>query len=205
MTALSIAKGIGGFIDASNKAKQQEAYYLQNRINSAQARDLQIQGLQKRAVQISDQYSQKKQDLVIAALKREGTMITASGESGLAGQTEAIKLSQAESDKLKGLDIYTRQVNAIFDDIEVQKLGLNAQMLQRIRSVQRGVQPSLGMAILGAASSAISSEIEIGDQADSIFSNIFGGGDKLGSQTAAFTPVTYNPSSVWLNAGSSVL
>jgi len=205
MTALSIAKGIGGFIDASNKAKQQEAYYLQNRINSAQARDLQIQGLQKRAVQISDQYSQKKQDLVIAALKREGTMITASGESGLAGQTEAIKLSQAESDKLKGLDIYTKQVNAIFDDIEVQKLGLNAQMLQRIRSVQRGVQPSLGMAILGAASSAISSEIEIGDQADSIFSNIFGGGDKLGSQTAAFTPVTYNPSSVWLNAGSSVL
>jgi hypothetical protein len=195
MTALSIAKGIGGFIDASNKAKQQEAYYLQNRINSAQARDLQIQGLQKRAVQISDQYSQKKQDLIIAALKREGTMIVASGESGLAGQTEAIKLSQAESDKLRGLDIYTKQVNAIFDDIEVQKLGLNAQMLERIRSVQRGVQPSLGMAILGAASSAISSEIEIGDQADSIFSNIFGsGGDKLGSQTSPFIPVTNNPS-----------
>ncbi len=205
MTALSIAKGIGGFIDASNKAKQQEAYYLQNRINSAQARDLQIQGLQKRAVQISDQYSQKKQDLVIAALKREGTMITASGESGLAGQTEAIKLSQAESDKLKGLDIYTQQVNAIFDDIEVQKLGLNAQMLQRIRSVQRGVQPSLGMAILNTASSAIATEIEFGGKTDNIFSNIFGGGDKLGSQTAAFTPVTYNPSSVWLNAASSVL
>jgi len=195
MTALSIAQGVAGFIDASNKAKQQEAYYLQNRINAAQARDLQIQGLQKRAVQFSDQYSQKKQDLVIAALKREGTMITASGESGLAGQTEAIKLSQAESDKLKGLDIYSQQIDAIFDDIEVQKLGLNAQMLQRIRSVQRGVQPSLGMAILGMASSAISSEIKMGKQADSIFSNIFGsGGDKLGSQTSPFIPVTNNPS-----------
>ena len=195
MTALSIAKGIGGFIDASNKAKQQEAYYLQNRINSAQARDLQIQGLQKRAVQISDQYSQKKQDLAIAALKREGTMITASGESGLAGQTEAIKLSQAESDKLKGLDIYTRQVNAIFDDIEIQKLGLNAQMLERIRSVQRGVKPNLGMAILGMASSAISSEIKMGKEADTIFGNIFGsGGDKLGSQTSPFIPVTNNTS-----------
>ena len=195
LTALSIAQGIGGFIDASNKAKQQEAYYLQNRINSAQARDLQIQGLQKRAVQFSDQYSQKKQDLVIAALKREGTMITASGESGLAGQTEAIKLSQAESDKLKGLDIYSQQIDAIFSDIEVQKLGLNAQMLQRIRSVQRGVKPNLGMAILGMASSVISSEIKMGKQADSIFSNIFGsGGDKLGSQTSPFIPVTNNPS-----------
>ena len=116
MTALSVAKGIGGFIDASNKAKQQEAYYQQNRINAAQARDLQIQGLQKRAVQFSDQYSQKKQDLAIAALKREGTMITAGGESGLAGQTEAIKLSQAESDKLKGLDVYNQQIDAIFRD-----------------------------------------------------------------------------------------
>jgi hypothetical protein len=200
MTALSVAQGIGGFIDASNKARQQEAYYQQNRINAAQARDLQIQGLQKRAVQISEQYSQKKQDLAIAALKREGAMITASGESGLAGQTEAIKLSQAESDKLKGLDTFSQQANALFDDIEVQKLGLNAQMLQRIRSVQRGVKPSLGMAVLSTASSAIAAEIDYGD------SNIFGlGGDSLGSQTAAFTPVTYNPSSAWLNAGSNQL
>lgn len=205
LTALSIAQGIGGFIDASNKAKQQEAYYQQNRINAAQARDLQIQGLQKRAVQISEQYSQKKQDLAIAALKREGAMITASGESGLAGQTEAIKLSQAESDKLKGLDTLSQQANALFDDIEVQKLGLNAQMLQRIRSVSRGVKPSLGMAILNTASSAIAAEIEFGGKTDNIFGGIFSGGDKLGSQTAAFTPVTYNPSSAWLNAGSNQL
>ena len=203
MTALSIAKGMAGFIDASNKAKQQEAYYLQNRINAAQARDLQIQGLQKRAVQFSDQYSQKKQDLVIAALKREGTMITASGESGLAGQTEAIKLSQAESDKLKGLDIYSQQIDAIFDDIEIQKLGLNAQMLERIRSVQRGVKPNLGMAILGMASSAISSEIKMGKEADTIFSNIFGGGDKLGSQTTAFSPV--GSTSSWISAGEEIV
>lgn len=195
LTALSIAQGIGGFIDASNKAKQQEAYYQQNRINAAQARDLQIQGLQKRAVQFSDQYSQKKQDLVIAALKREGTMITASGESGLAGQIENIKLSQAESDKLKGLDIYSQQIDAIFDDIEIQKLGLNAQMLERIRSVQRGVKPSLGMAILNTASSAIAAEIEFGGKTDNIFGNIFGsGGDKLGSQTSPFIPVTNNTS-----------
>jgi len=203
MTALSVAKGIGGFIDASNKAKQQEAYYQQNRINAAQARDLQIQGLQKRAVQFSDQYSQKKQDLAIAALKREGTMITAGGESGLAGQTEAIKLSQAESDKLKGLDVYNQQIDAIFSDIEVQKLGLNAQMLQRIRSVQRGVKPSLGMAILNTASSAIAAEIEFGGQTDNIFSNIFGGGDKLGSQTAAFSPV--GPTSSWISAGEEIV
>ena len=130
-------------------------------------------------------------------------MITASGESGLAGQTEAIKLSQAESDKLKGLDIYSQQIDAIFDDIEIQKLGLNAQMLERIRSVQRGVQPNLGMAILGMASSAISSEIKMGKQADTIFGNIFGGGDKLGSQTSAFSPV--GPTSSWISAGEEIV
>jgi hypothetical protein len=192
MAALAIAQGIASFADESNKAKQQEAYYQQNRINAAQARDMQIQGLQKQAIQYSNLYSQKKQDLAIAALKREGTMVTTGGESGLAGQTEGVKLSQAEADKLKGLDVYTQQVNAIFDDIEMQKLGLNSQMLQRIRSVQRGVKPSLGMAVLSTASSAIAGEMQFGKQADAYVGNIFGaGGDNLGSKTAAWP----NPSS----------
>ena len=190
MAALAIAQGVASFADASNKAKQEEAYYQQNRINAAQARDMQIQGLQKQAIQYSNLYSQKKQDLAIAALKREGTMVTTGGESGLAGQTEGVKLSQAEADKLKGLDVYTQQVNAIFDDIEMQKLGLNSQMLQRIRSVKRGVKPSLGMAVLSTASSAIAGEMQFGKQADAYVGNIFGaGGDNLGSKTAAFPPI----------------
>ena len=190
MAALAIAQGVASYADGVNKANQEEAYYQQNRINAAQARDMQIQGLQKQAIQYSNLYSQKKQDLAIAALKREGTTVTASGESGFAGQTEGIKLSQAEADKLKGLDVYNQQVNAIFDDIEMQKLGLNSQMLQRIRSVKRGVKPSLGMAVLSTASSAIAGEMQFGKQADAYVGNIFGaGGDNLGSKTSAFPPV----------------
>ena len=190
MAALAIAQGVASYADGVNKANQEEAYYQQNRINAAQARDMQIQGLQKQAIQYSNLYSQKKQDLAIAALKREGTTVTASGESGFAGQTEAIKLSQAEADKLKGLDVYNQQVNAIFDDIEMQKLGLNSQMLQRIRSVKRGVKPSLGIAVLSTASSAIAGEMQFGKQADAYVGNIFGaGGDNLGSKTSAFPPV----------------
>ena len=181
MTALAVAQGVASFADASNKAKQQEAYYQQNRINAAQARDMQIQGLQKQAIQYSEQYSQKKQDLAIAALKREGTTVTASGESGFAGQTEAIKLSQAESDKLKGLDVYNQQVNAIFDNIEMEKLGLNSNMMNQIRSVQRGVKPSLGMAVLSTASAAMAADAKFGE-------GIFGGGDKLGTNTNPFPP-----------------
>lgn len=181
MTALAVAQGVASFADASNKAKQQEAYYQQNRINAAQARDMQIQGLQKQAIQYSEQYSQKKQDLAIAALKREGTMVTASGESGFAGQTEAIKLSQAESDKLKGLDVYNQQINAIFDNIEMEKLGLNSNMMNQIRSVQRGVKPSLGMAVLSTASAAMAADAKFGE-------GIFGGGDKLGTNTNPFPP-----------------
>ena len=190
MAALAIAQGVASYADGVNKANQEEAYYQQNRINAAQARDMQIQGLQKQAIQYSNLYSQKKQDLAIAALKREGTTVTASGESGFAGQTEGIKLSQAEADKLRGLDVYNQQVNAIFDDIEMQKLGLNSQMLQRIRSVKRGVKPSLGMAVLSTASSAIAGEMQFGKQADTYVGNIFGaGGDNLGSKTSAFPPV----------------
>lgn len=187
MAALAIAQGVASYADGVNKARQEEAYYQQNRINSAQARDMQIQGLQKQAIQYSEQYSQKKQDLAIAALKREGTMTVAQAESGLSGQTEAIKFSQAEADKLKGLDVYNQQVNAIFDNIEMQKLGLNSQMMERIRSVKRGVKPSLGMAVLSTASSAIAGEMQFGKQADTYVGNIFGaGGDNLGSKTTAF-------------------
>lgn len=182
MTALAIAQGVASYADGVNKANQEEAYYQQNRINAAQARDMQIQGLQKQAIQYSNLYSQKKQDLAIAALKREGTTVTASGESGFAGQTEAIKLSQAESDKLKGLDVYNQQVNAIFADIEMQKLGLNSNMMNEIRSVKRGVKPSLGMAVLSTASSAMAADAKFGE-------GIFGGGDKLGTNTNPFPPV----------------
>ena len=182
MTAFAFANSAAKLVDANNKAEQQEAYYQQNRINAAQARDLQIQGLQKQAIQYSEQYSQKKQDLAIAALKREGSMTVAQAESGFAGQTEAIKFTQAESDKLKGLDVYNQQINAIFDNIEMEKLGLNSNMMNRIRSVKRGEKPNMGMAILGMASSAVAADMKFGE---GIFS---GGGDKLGTNTNPFPP-----------------
>lgn len=174
MAALAIAQGVAGFMDASNKAKAQEAYYQQNRINAAVARDLKIQGLQKQAVQSSEQIAQQKLNLEIAALKRAGTMEVASGESGVTGQTEALKFTQAEAEKLRGLDVYNSQVNAIFDQIEMEKLGLNSEMMNRIQSVKRGEKPSLGMALLGMASSAVAGEAQLGKEADAWAGDFFG-------------------------------
>jgi len=174
MAALAIAQGVAGFMDANNKAKAQEAYYQQNRINAAVARDLKIQGLQKQAIQSNEQIAQQKLDLEIAALKRAGTMEVAAGEAGVTGQTEALKFTQAEAEKLRGLDVYNAQVNAIFDQIEMEKLGLNSEMINRIQNVQRGQKPSLGMALLSTASSAIAGEAEFGQQADKWVGDFFG-------------------------------
>ena len=84
------------------------------------------------------------------------------------------------------------RVKGTLQEIEMNKIGVHAKALQRINSMQRGVQPDLLMAGLGIASSAIASDMKYG-------SDVFGLGAKaaaLGSGQVSFSPATSNVSNI---------
>lgn len=70
-TMMTIAGGIAEFGQASQQAKIDEARYQQNRINAAEARDLKIQSLNKRAIQESEAASGQKLELVSKLWKQK--------------------------------------------------------------------------------------------------------------------------------------
>jgi len=192
MTALSIAQGVGGFIDARNKAKEQEARYLANRQSAAQSRDLQVQQLNRRAIQESEMAAQQKLETSIRALELRESRKTISGETGLGGQTEGLKIDKVTAQELRQETAINDRVKGTLQEIELNKIGVNAKALQRINSMQRGVQPDLLMAGLGIASSAIASDAKYG-------SDVFGLGAKaaeIGSGQVPLSSATTNVTAI---------
>jgi len=192
MTALSIAKGVGGFIDARNKAREQEERYLANRQSAAQSRDLAVQQLNRRAIQEAEMATQQKLETSIRALELRESRKTIGGEAGLGGQTERLKIDKVTAQELRQETAINDRVKGTLQEIEMNKIGVNAKALQRINSMQRGVQPDLLMAGIGIASNAIASDMKYG-------SDVFGLGAKaaaLGSGQVSFSPATSNVSNI---------
>ena len=171
MTALSIAKGAASFIEARNKANRDEALYQQNGIAATQSRDLQIQQLNARAIQEAEAASQQKFEQSIRALELRESRRTISGEAGLGGQTEALKIANVTAKQLRQESAINQQLKGTLAQIDLNKAGVNAQALQRINSMQRGVQPDLLMSGISIASSAIASDMKYG-------SDVFGLSEK---------------------------
>lgn len=165
MTALSVASSVAGYIDKKNQAAQTEARYQQNRIAATQARDLKISALNTRAIQQAEATSESKLQLAIRALEQEGRQIVTAGEAGVAGQSIQQQINLTEARRLRGETTFNSQLDGILTQMELEKAGINAQALARINGLQRGIEPSLGMAALGAASGAVASEITYGDGA----------------------------------------
>lgn len=162
MTALTIARGVGQFMDANNKAAEQERAYRLNRQRAVQSRDLQVQQLNTRAIQEAEMASQQKLQTAIQALKAREARKTIAGESGLAGQTERLKIQQVTADELRQGTAINDRVKGVLHEIDLKKQGVNATALSRINSLQRGVKPDLLMAGISVASSAIASDMKYG-------------------------------------------
>lgn len=172
LTIMAGMQAVGGFIDAQNKYKDDEARYQQNRINAVASRDLKISSLNKRAIQEAEAASGQKLELALAALKeRESRKVV---DSGLEGQTEQLKLGDVTARKLRSEDVITSNVDAIMSQIEDQAAGYDAEAVNRINSIPRGQKPSPVAHALNAAASMYATELDV--TGNKLFDLPFGGG-----------------------------
>ena len=160
-TMMTIAGGIAEFGQAQQQAKIDEARYQQNRINAAEARDLKIQSLNKRAIQESEAASGQRLELAIKALETEGAQIVAAGEAGVSGNSIDLQKKMTTARQLRGTDVINSNVNQILDAIDDQRIGYNTEALNRINSMPRGQQPSFLKAVVSTAASAYASELSV--------------------------------------------
>ena len=164
MTALSIAQTGMQFLEANKKAKEDQARYEQNRINAVAARDLKIQALNTRAIQESEAVSEDKMALAIKALETKEKQKVAAGEAGVgAGKTAKQITDLTEARKLRGISKYNATIDRLLTQVELEKAGVNAEAMNRINSLQQGVKPSLGAAIVSGAANAAAMDIKYGD------------------------------------------
>jgi hypothetical protein len=174
MTVLAVGQSVAGFFDAQNKAKQDERLYLQNRIAAASARDLKIQALNTRAIQESERVAGAKLENAIKALEVRESKIVAAGEAGVGGQGIQAQLNMTEARKLRGDTLYNQQLEGIFQQMDLEKKGIDAEALNRINSLPRGQAPSFLRAAIGAAASAYATELKYGGNKEGSFLDSIG-------------------------------
>lgn len=160
-TMLMIGQGAAKFLEANNEFKRTEAAFLRNRQDAAIARDQSVAALNKRAVQLMEQSAGKQFELELSALQEAETRKTVSGESGLTGQTEDLKMLDVEARELRAKDVINDNLSMALDQIEEEKLGVNAQMKNRINSAPRGQKPNIMAHAISTAASAYAAEADI--------------------------------------------
>jgi len=160
-TALTIGKGIVGFMEANNEYKRTEAAFLRNAQNAAIARDQSVAALNKRAAQMMEASAGQRFELELQALQEAETRKVVSGESGLSGQTEQLKLADVDARELRAKDVINQNLSMAIEQIEEEKMGVNAQMKNRINSMPRGQKPNIMAHAIGTAASAYAAEADI--------------------------------------------
>jgi len=160
-TALTIGKSVLGFMEARREQQRIEAEHMRNWQASAQARDDAVRSLNRRAIQEAEAASGKQFELELAALHEAETRAVISGESGLGGQTEALKAADVTARKLRARDVISGNLEMTLDQIEDEKIGVNTQMRNRINSMPRGQKPNMLVHAIGAAANAYAAEADI--------------------------------------------
>ena len=160
-TALTIGKGIVGFMEANDKYIRTEEAFLRNAQNAAIARDQSVAALNKRAAQMMEASAGQRFELELQALQEAETRKVVSGESGLSGQTEQLKLADVDARELRAKDVINQNLSMAIEQIEEEKMGVNAQMKNRINSMPRGQKPNIMAHAIGTAASAYAAEADI--------------------------------------------
>lgn len=155
MTMMAIGGTVVDFLGASQKAKEDEARYLQNRINAAAARDLKISSLNTRMLQEQEAAAAQKEQLAIASLVKAETAKVAAGEAGFKGGSSIDNaIDQFETARLRTTTTINQQTKALRNQIQLEKMGASAEAQARIDSMPRGQEPSMFAAVLTAGAQA---------------------------------------------------
>lgn len=182
MTMLSIGQSALGFIQESREQAEVEQRYLQNRLAATASRDLKIQQINRRAIQEAEATAGQKFDLAIRAMEARERRVVTAGEAGVSGQGIDAQINMTEARKLRGDTVYNQQLENIFSQLELSKMGADAEAVGRINSMSRGVQPSFMTAAVGAAAGAYATELKYGGNQSGSFLDSMG----LGGTTSPY-------------------
>lgn len=157
MTALTIAKGVAGFMQSSSDAADQQALYNANRQRAIQARNLKIQSLNERLIQENEAIASQKFQLAVAALKQREKLVVAAGEAGVSGNSVDALYNDFVAQEERGKTVLSQNAEAMERQMALQRRGADAEAESRINSIRQGQQPSFMSAALSTTASATAS------------------------------------------------
>lgn len=146
---LGIAQAVGGYMQASQAATNQDRMYEQNKANAQAAFSSEQDTLQQRQVQEDTAAAQRSFDMNQEYVRARETSENASANRGQSGLS--IEALTADLD----IQEETRQANAAkslewtLADLQRNKEASGANYVSNVNSVQKGEHPSFGNLALG--------------------------------------------------------
>lgn len=131
------------FLQARQKAAQQERDFQINRQRAVQARDLKIQSINSNVIANLESEAQASLDREIAALEVSERRAVVAAEAGFkGGSTVNNFINSPIIKKLRADTQANANVKQMLRNAELQKIGVSAETENRINSFQRGQEPN---------------------------------------------------------------
>jgi len=158
--AISAGSTLMSFQAEQQAAKQQNAYYEQNRLNALQAFQDKQNAYNQRIAQEQEAAAQGKFDNSLEAKSARATSEVAAGESGVSGLSIEGLARDFAGKEQRMKDRIDQQTDWTTQQLQAEKRGDSYQTLDRINSVRRAQKPNFaaaGLRIAGAGLDAVSS------------------------------------------------
>jgi len=146
---LGVAQAVGGYMQASQTAKNQDRMYAENKANAQAAFSSEQNTLQQRQAQEAEAAAQRSFDMnqeYVRVREKQENASASTGQAGLSIEALTADLDRQEE---------TRQANAAqnlewtLEDLQRSKEASGGNLVSNINSVQKGEHPSFGNLALG--------------------------------------------------------
>lgn len=162
MAALSVGQSVYGAA-SSNAASErqaaiQEEQYKLNRENAVTARNLKQAQSTLELRRNVEQIAGEKMDIALEALRKSESTKVAAAEAGVGGQTTELLISDPRTAMYRQNTKYEDQINDMATNAILQARGIDAEAINRINSVSRGISTKkslFGAALEGGISAGI--------------------------------------------------
>lgn len=149
MAAFSAVKGVAEHNAAVSKADAQNNLYLQNAANAREAQLNDVRALNRRQDQEGQAKAQKNLQYTLEAARKQGTVQTAAGESGIAGLGVQRILDSYDRQLSVAQGTVNRNFGFTKEQIGFEKEGTKSTFQNRVNSVSKGYAPSALQSGLG--------------------------------------------------------
>ena len=152
-------QAVSSYMGKSAIAKAQEAQYQQNAQSAGKAAVVKDQAANETYQRNMEVLSGQNMDVALNALKTEASQEASASEGGVGGQSIKGIYRSTEAGALRQESAIKSQADELKYNVILESKGIDAELQNRINSVQRGTKPSLfselGMAGLSYASSRL--------------------------------------------------